>query len=44
MAEVAPTQVGSVARALELVELVVGGSTEGMALSEMLLEAPCVKI
>ncbi len=35
MAEVAPTQVGSVARALELVELVVGGSTEGMALSEI---------
>ena len=35
MAETAPTQVGSVARALEWVELVVSGSTEGMPLSEV---------
>jgi DNA-binding IclR family transcriptional regulator len=35
MSESAPTQVGSVARALKLVELIVAGPIEGMSLSEI---------
>jgi IclR family acetate operon transcriptional repressor len=35
MAETSPTMVGSVARALELVELIVGGPDTGMPLSEV---------
>lgn len=39
MSESAPGQVGSVARALELVELIVTGSSDGMSLSEIVKTA-----